>query len=160
MSGLFKRLSSRRSAGPEGTEPPTAAEPGTADAPANTPAESEGHRPLFTDPAAATRVLQPGDPLAGPASAPEAQGAQATPVEPVVHPSPATPVEPNPYAAPAPPVEAHPHVAPMEPNPYVAPPAQPGLYQAPVAPGVPIDPVADLPAGLDPDELAEDGHLD
>ena len=29
MSGLFKRLSSRRSGGPEGTEPPAAAEPGT-----------------------------------------------------------------------------------------------------------------------------------
>ena len=41
MSGLFKRLSGRRSAGPEGSEPPTAAEHGTADAPATPPAEPE-----------------------------------------------------------------------------------------------------------------------
>ena len=61
MSGLFKRLSSRRSAGPEGTEPPTAAEPGTADVPTNTPAEPEGHRSLLTDPAAETRVLREGE---------------------------------------------------------------------------------------------------
>ena len=61
MSGLFKRLSSRRSAGPEGTEPPTAAEHGTADAPATPPAEPSGHQSLLTDPAAPTRVLREGE---------------------------------------------------------------------------------------------------
>jgi hypothetical protein len=136
MSGLFKRLSSRRSAGPEGTEPPTAAEPGTADVPATTPAEPEGHRPLFTDPAAQTRVLQPDDP----ANDPNAQ----------------TLFDANEHAAPVAPIEPNPYVAPIEPTPpYVAPAAagQPAGYR-PVSPGVPVDPVADLPAGLDPDELA------
>src|SRR5215203_4429254 len=56
MSGLFRRLSSRRSAGPEGNEPHTAAEPGATDAPATTPAEPGGHRSLLADPAAETRV--------------------------------------------------------------------------------------------------------
>src|SRR4051794_8362522 len=60
MSGLFKRFSSRRSAGPEGTEPPAAAEPGTADVPANA-SEPEGHRSLLRDPAAPTRVLRAGE---------------------------------------------------------------------------------------------------
>ena len=61
MSGLFKRLSGRRSAGPEGSEPPTAAEHGTADAPATPPAEPGGHQSLLTDPAAPTRVLREGE---------------------------------------------------------------------------------------------------
>ena len=61
MSGLFKRLSGRRSAGPEGSEPPTAAEHGTADAPATPPAEPSGHQSLLTDPAAPTRVLREGE---------------------------------------------------------------------------------------------------
>ena len=51
MSGLFRRLSGRRSAGPEGDEPQTAAEPGAADASAHTPAEERGHQSLLTDPA-------------------------------------------------------------------------------------------------------------
>ena len=62
MSGLFRRLSSRRSAGPEGDEPQTAAQPGAADAPATTPAEPGGHQSLLTDPAAETRVrARPGE---------------------------------------------------------------------------------------------------
>ena len=65
MSGLFRRLSSRRSAGPEGTEPHTAAEPGTADAPATTPADESGHRSLLTDPAASDRVTSGQDPATG-----------------------------------------------------------------------------------------------
>src|SRR3954463_14488644 len=54
MSGLFRRLSSRRSAGPDGLEPPAQAEPGTADAPTTAPTEPGGHESLLTDPAAAT----------------------------------------------------------------------------------------------------------
>src|SRR3954454_22301738 len=98
MSGLFRRLSSRRSAGPEANEPHTAAEPGTTDAPAQTPSEESGHRSLLTDPAAeygpqgdpatdATRIL-PGDPLTAheqrpaatsgdPLTAPQGQAAAA-----------------------------------------------------------------------------------
>ena len=65
MSGLFRRLSSRRSEGPEGSEPQTAAEPGAADAPASTPADERGHRSLLTDPAASDRVTSAGqDPSA------------------------------------------------------------------------------------------------
>jgi hypothetical protein len=143
MSGLFKRLSSRRSAGPEGTEPPTAAEPGTTDAPATTPAEPEGRQPLFTDPAAPTSVLREGDPLTEfgpPAEVPAPDPNAQTLFDPNAH---AVPVEPAPVAAP------------VEPNPYVAPIAPPALvaYQPPAGPGVPVVPVADLPAGLDPDEL-------
>ena len=57
MSGLFRRLSSRRSDGPDGAEPPAQAEQGAADAPANAPAEPGGQPSLLVDPAAQTRVL-------------------------------------------------------------------------------------------------------
>jgi hypothetical protein len=82
MSGLFRRLSSRRSNGPEGEQPPAQAETGAADAPANVPAEPGGHRSLLVDPAAQTRVLRgneapttfqrPGDGPAGEASSQDA----------------------------------------------------------------------------------------
>jgi hypothetical protein len=143
MSGLFKRLSSRRSGGPEGTEPPTAAEPGTSDAPISTPAEPEGRRPLFTDPAAETRVLREEDQAASPAADPNAERLFDAPADPNQHTlygAPAAPAEPDPYVAPAA------FAAPVGPE---AP-----VYQAPVGPGIPVEPVADLPAGLDPDELA------
>src|SRR3954452_23848198 len=52
MSGLFRRLSSRRSEGPEGNEPQVAAQPGGTDAPAPTPAEPGGQESLLKDPAA------------------------------------------------------------------------------------------------------------
>src|SRR5215218_1135935 len=90
MSGLFKRLSSRRSAGPESSEPQQANEPGAANAPANNPAEPEVRPSLLTDPAAPTRVLhegeQPtgltsGDPLAP-------RPAEPAPAEPAVGPAP------------------------------------------------------------------------
>src|SRR3954470_3305763 len=59
MSGLFRRLSSRRSAGPEGAEPAAQAEPGAADTPTDAPAEAGGHRSLLNDPAADTRMIRP-----------------------------------------------------------------------------------------------------
>src|SRR4051794_41879722 len=99
MSGLFKRLSSRRSAGPESSEPQQANEPGAANAPASHPAEPEVRPSLLTDPAAPTRVLrgdeQPtglssGDPLAARPAEPEPEVGPA----PIVDPGPATP-EPN-----------------------------------------------------------------
>src|SRR3954470_21364728 len=110
MSGLFRRLSSRRSAGPEGNEPQVAAQPGATDAPAQTPADPGGHESLLKDP--------------------------ATPVVPpeAVH------EQPAPFQAPAP-------------AGYVA----PRVYPAPQGFGPPPPgpmPVGDLPAGLDPDELA------
>jgi hypothetical protein len=71
MSGLFRRLSSRRSGGLEGTEPPEAAAPGTEDAPTNAPAEPGGRRSLLSDPAAPTEVL-PGDDLTTAGDAPPA----------------------------------------------------------------------------------------
>src|SRR4051812_26754507 len=104
MSGLFRRLSSRRSDGPEGTKPPTAAEPGAADAPATTPAEPGGHRSLLTDPAtpgdhaspyadpaAPTRVLSDAtrEPDATTVQEPGPEGA-ATPADPA---SPGTPAD-------------------------------------------------------------------
>src|SRR4051812_4069554 len=46
MSGLFRRLSSRRSAGPEGDKPQPAAEPGATDAPAQIPPAESALRPL------------------------------------------------------------------------------------------------------------------
>src|SRR4051794_39608375 len=101
MSGLFKRLSSRRSAGPESSEPQQADEPGAANVPASHPAEPEVRPSLLTDPAAPTRILREdeqsssvtsGDPLA------------ARPAEPAV--GPARLVDPGPAAvdpnAPAP----------------------------------------------------------
>ncbi len=104
MSGLKRRLSRRRSAGPEGTEPPTAAAPGLEDAAPQTPVETEGHTSLLSDPAAATPAVQP---------------------EPAGY-APFTTGEPYPGA------------------PYaVRDPAEP-----------PAVPVADLPPGLDPDELS------
>src|SRR4051812_23449284 len=110
MSGLFRRLSSRRSEGSEGSEP----QPGAADAPAPIPAEPGGQESLLRDPAApaqdATPVI-PAEPIAEPI-APSPQGGAFT----------APPVYPAPQA-------------------YVPVPPQ-------------AVPVADLPAGLDPDELA------
>src|SRR4051812_2091359 len=83
MSGLFRRLSSRRSAGPEGEEPQAAAEPGATDAPAPTPADQSGHRSLLADPAA-------GDPR--PRSSDRAAGWPGTPSQQpdTAHPGPAT----------------------------------------------------------------------
>jgi hypothetical protein len=133
MSGLFRRLSSRRSDGPEGAEPPAQAEQGAADAPANAPAEPGGQPSLLVDPAAQTRVLR--DESRPTTFQPPGEGAQA-----------ATPAQ----AEPADPARTiHPVVrlptAGGEPHgPYgVAPPA-----------GPPMLPVSDLPAGVDPDELA------
>jgi hypothetical protein len=75
MSGLLRRFSRRRSAGPEGTQPPEAAEPETADAPTTTPAEPGGRTSLLTDPAADPRpagssgAFPPGDRAAAPGEA-------------------------------------------------------------------------------------------
>ncbi len=120
MSGLFRRKSSRRSEGSEGSEP----QPGAADAPAQTPAEPGGHESLLRDPAApaedTTRVIERRDPrrplrLRAPVYAqPQPAGGAFTP----------PPVYPAPQA------------------------------YAPEA----VVPVADLPAGLDPDELAAAPH--
>jgi hypothetical protein len=151
MSGLFKRLSSRRSAGPEGSEPQQA-EPGTADVPASTPVEPAGHQSLLTDPAAPTRVLREGDLSSG-----DPLAARPVPAEePHAHPDPYAPAPFGPAPAgaePAPiaPVPFGPQPAGAEPNPFVPSPygPQPAPYIAP-----PVEPVADLPAGLDPDELA------
>src|SRR3954470_21352408 len=110
MSGLFRRLSSRRSEGPEGNEPQVAAQPGATDAPAPTPAEPGGQESLLKDP--------------------------ATPI--------------------VPPEAVHEQAAPSQPPPaagYVAPPVYPAPQGFGPAPPDPL-PVADLPAGLDPDELA------
>src|SRR4051794_32780572 len=103
MSGLFRRLSSRRSAGPEGAEPAAQAEPGAADTPTDAPAEPGGHRSLLADPAGAspdpagpddrtrvlraddsgpgehTRVLRPDEAGAAPAPTPGAGADQAAP---------------------------------------------------------------------------------
>src|SRR3954468_6478893 len=57
MSGLFRRLSSRRSEGPEGNEPQVAAQPGATDAPAPTTAEPGGQEALLKDPA--TPIVPP-----------------------------------------------------------------------------------------------------
>src|SRR3954449_4796763 len=90
MSGLFKRLSSRRSAGPERSEPQQAKEPGAANVPASPPAEPEVPPSLLTDPAAQTRVLRdgeqptgfgPGDPVA-PRPAEPARSGPAPSVDP------------------------------------------------------------------------------
>jgi hypothetical protein len=62
MSGLKRRLSRRRSAGPEGSEP-TAAAPGSADAPAQTPADPDAPTSLLSDPAKG----EPGEPTPAPA---------------------------------------------------------------------------------------------
>ena len=104
MSGLFKRLTGRRSAGPEGSEPPTAAEHGTGDAPATPPAQPGGHRSLLTDPAAPTRVLREGEQPAAdhtsfgrPAPAQPAEGSA-----PVGEPAPAQGAGAAPVGEPAP----------------------------------------------------------
>src|SRR5918997_1912195 len=55
MSGLFRKLSGRRSGGPEGTEP----QQGTTDATGTPSAEDSGHVSLLKDPAAETRVMRP-----------------------------------------------------------------------------------------------------
>src|SRR3954464_5536730 len=96
MSGLKRRLTRRRSAGPEGSEP-TAAAPGPGTTPNQPPAE-EAPPSLLADPAAQTRV-QPAPFSAG------------------------QPVPGAPYS----------HLDPAQP---------------------PSHPTADLPPGLDPDELA------
>src|SRR3954449_2256003 len=96
MSGLKRRLTRRRSAGPEGSEP-TAAAPGPGTAPNQPPAE-EAPTSLLSDPAAQTQV-QPVPFSAG------------------------QPVPGAPYS----------HLDPAQP---------------------PAQPTADLPPGLDPDELA------
>jgi hypothetical protein len=160
MSGLFKRLSSRRSAGLEGSEPKQATEPGAADEPASTPAEPEVRPSLLTDPAAPTRVLregeQPtrmtsGDPLA---SRPAESGEpEPTPRPAAVDPNTPAPFGPHPAGA-QPGAYAPvygPQPAGAEPNPFVPAPygPQPAPYVAPS-----VEPIADLPAGLDPDELA------
>src|SRR4051812_15667759 len=64
MSGLFRRLSSRRSEGPETETPPTAADPGATDATA--PIEG-GHQSLLADPAAVPPRLEPEPPVVAPA---------------------------------------------------------------------------------------------
>jgi hypothetical protein len=120
MSGLFRRLSSRRTAGPDGVEPAAQAEPGTANAPTDAPAEPGGHESLLTDPAAPTRILRDGEqPPADDATRVMPQSETAT--------------------GPAPAQRPLGELAPVMP----AAPAQP-----------PALPVSDLPAGLDPDELA------
>src|SRR5689334_6243092 len=98
MSGLKRRLTRRRSAGPEGSEP-TVAAPGPGTTPNQQPPAEEAPTSLLSDPAA-----QP------------------------------TQVQPQPFSAGQPaPGAPYSHVDPA------APPAQPS---------------ADLPPGLDPDELA------
>src|SRR4051794_33371561 len=89
MSGLFRRLSSRRSDGSEGHEPP----PGAADAPAPTPAEPGGHESLLRDPAApaedATRVIpEPPAPIPEPAYVPPQPAAGNAFTAPPVYPAP------------------------------------------------------------------------
>src|SRR5689334_13654881 len=129
MSGLFRRLSSRRSAGPD--ESPPAAEPGAADAPGQSPADSGGHQSLLRDPgqdpptgyvpddADTTRVL-PGDPL----------GADAPPL---AEPAPTPPVPPLEPLPPEPPL-----VAPAVAAPIYGPAPQPVVVEP--------TPIADLPA--------------
>jgi hypothetical protein len=111
MSGLFRRLSSRRSGGPEGDQPLPAAEPGATDTPTSAPAEAGGQPSLLNDPAAPTRVI----PEAAPPAADPPKRRADTPAA----------IAPHPAVAPAP---------------YGPQPA-------------PVVPVADLPAGVDPDEL-------
>src|SRR3954452_11085214 len=96
MSGLKRRLTRRRSAGPEGSEP-TAAAPGPGTAPNQPPAE-EAPTSLLSDPAAQTQV----------------------------QPAPFSAGQPEPGAP-------YSHLDPSQP---------------------PAQPIADLPPGLDPDELA------
>ena len=152
MSGLFKRLSGRRSAGPEGSEPPTAAEHGTADAPATPPAEPGGHQSLLTDPAAPTRVLREGE--QPPATRPERAhalrraGAGHEPAPPVHGPA-ARAVH-----GPGPPPVYGPHGAAARLRPGAGPGRSGARSPRRSRPPVRIEPVADLPAGLDPDELA------
>src|SRR3954462_3667869 len=97
MSGLKRRLTRRRSAGPEGSEP-TAAAPGPGTTPNQQPPAEEAPTSLLSDPAAQTQV-QPAPFSAG------------------------QPVPGAPYS----------HLDPAQP---------------------PAQPTADLPPGLDPDELA------
>src|SRR3954469_18892567 len=115
MSGLKRRLTRRRSAGPEGSEP-TAAAPGPGTTPNQPPAE-EAPTSLLADPAAQTPV-QPAPFSAG---------------QPV-------PGAPHPPAPPPPLPPAHPV------------PGAPYSHADPSQP--PAPPIADLPPGLDPDELA------
>jgi hypothetical protein len=98
MSGLKRRLTRRRSAGPEGSEP-TAAAPGPGTTPNQPPAE-EAPTSLLSDPAAQPAQVQPPAPFSA---------GQPAPGAPYSHLDPAAP---------------------------------------------PAEPSADLPPGLDPDELA------
>src|SRR5262245_47964429 len=68
MSGLKRRLTRRRSAGPEGSEP-NAASPGPGTTPNQTPVEPDAPTSLLSDPAAHTHVQPPpfsaGQPVPG-----------------------------------------------------------------------------------------------
>src|SRR4051794_13110131 len=148
MSGLFKRLSSRRSAGPESSEPQQADERGASDVSASNPAEPEVRPSLLTDPADPMRVVHEGE---HPAALDSDEPLARRPDEPAAS-------EPAPLAGPGPaagdldaPAPFGPHPAGAEPNPFAPAPygPQPAPYPAP-----PAVAIADLPAGLDPDELA------
>src|SRR3954447_3261615 len=149
MSGLFKRLSSRRSAGPEGSQPQQAGEPGAADVSASNPAEPEARPSLLTDPAGPTRVLREGEQPAGP-TPDDPRPAEPALSEPAVGAAPMADAGPGAGDGDAP-APFGPHPAGAEPNPFAPPPfgPQPAPYLAP-----PAVASADLPAGLDPDELA------
>jgi hypothetical protein len=160
MSGLFRRLSGRRSSGPE-DRAQRAAEAGAADAPASIPAEPGGHQSLLSDPAAPTRVLPHSQaeqaaaptPAQGPHATPPA-GPGPAPTHPGSAPADAQPTAPvYPVPAPAnaqPTAPVHPVPGPVGAQPAAAVP--PAHAEAPAQ--QPPLPVADLPAGLDPDELA------
>jgi hypothetical protein len=165
MSGLFRRLSSRRSDGPEGAEPPAQAEQGAADAPANAPAEPGGHHSLLVDPAAQTRVLRDDDQPTTFQAPGEAAGSGREGA-----PAPGEAAGTGREGAPAPGEAAGSGQAgaatPAQPQAPEGDPARtihpvvrlPGAGGEPHAPQgaapVPMLPVSDLPAGVDPDELA------
>ena len=152
MSGLFKRLSTRRSGGPEGDRGA-----GPTDAPTDTPAEPEGRQSLLTDPAAATHDgqrpagMSSGDPLAAARGSERRHARGAAFAEPA-----AGRDDPNAhtlYGAPAGPHATPNYGAPAGPAPFAEPVPAALVYNAPVYVPPPTEPVADLPAGLDPDEL-------
>jgi hypothetical protein len=122
MSGLFRRLSSRRSAGPDGVEPAAQAEPGATDAPTNAPAEPGGQPSLLTDPAAPredeqqTRVLGEGSEPAQPEATPPAAAAEAPRERPLGELAPVIP----PVAAEAPPLPASDLPAGLDPDELLA----------------------------------------
>ena len=152
MSGLFRRLSSRRSDDPGHEEPQTAAQPGAADAPASIPADPSGPTSLLSDPAAPTPAIPGGEPAPGGWAAgpdPAAAGDAATGATPSADPA---------ASPPAPQDAAAPNLGPATIG--AAPLAHPGMVTPPAyAPAAPADygtpmPVTDLPAGVDPDELS------